>query len=263
MAQTLSGSISEMSLLEILKLINSGQMNGRLVVTNSVSHGEIYVESGQIIHCVSDASIGEVAFSNMLGWIEGKFSFENDIQAPETSIVNSTEQLLLEGTRMIKDWKEIKKVITSMDLIFSLSSGGSMGVVNLQPEEWQVLAHVNGNRTIMEIVDETGKDEFEIARILFRLHSAGLLQKTGKQAKAVHAVIDVSFFKKIEKELTNVIGPLAPVIIDEAIELLGETRSNFPQNKIAALVENVSQEIQDETRRLKFSQIMLASLNKY
>ena len=263
MAETLGGSIAEMSLLEILKLLVSGKMNGRLIVTNSIGKGEIYVKAGQLIHCVSGSSIGEIALTNMLGWIEGRFSFENDVVAPEESIKTATEQLLFDGARMIKDWQGIKKVISSMDLVFGLSAKGNTGAVNLQPDEWQILAQINGNRTITEIVEATGKDEFEVAKILFQLHSVGLLEKTEKSARPTYVTIDEKFFEKIEKEFTNVMGPMAPVIIDEAIDELGETRNAFPQDKIAALVEKISHEILEEEKKLQFSQIMLESLKNF
>ena len=262
MAETLVGSIAEMSLLKILKFLNSEKMNGRLMVTNNYERGEIYVKSGQIIHSVAGSNIGESALYNMLGWIEGHFSFENDVQAPEKSIETSTEQLLLEGARMTEDWQSIKKVVSSMNIVFALSASSSTGAVNLQPDEWQILAQVNGNRTVAEIVEATGKDEFEVAKILFQLHSSGLLEKKDKPAKAVSAIIDEAFFNKIEEELTKVIGPMAMLIIEEAIEELGETRSAFPDDKIAALVEKISNEIDEENKKLLFSQIMIESLKK-
>lgn len=260
MAKTLAGTIDQMSLLEILKLLNSGKMSGCLKVTNSNGKGELYVKDGQIIHCVTGASIGESALNNMLGWIEGQFSFETDVEAPEQSINTSTEQLLLDSARKIEDWQSIKKVISSMDIVFGLSASSSTGAVNLQPDEWQVLAQVNGNRTVSQIVELTGKDEFSIAKILFQLHSVGLLEKIDNPKKSTPTKIDESFFKQIEAELTKVIGPMASIIIDEAIEDLGETRSAFPQDKIAALVEKVSSEITDEEKKMNFSKIMIEQL---
>jgi hypothetical protein len=257
MAETLSGSISEMSLLEIFKLLNSNEMNGRLIVTNSIDRGEVYVKSGQIIHCVVGANTGETALTNLLGWIEGNFRFENGVEAPETSIDKSTDQILLDGTRMMQKWKEIKKIISSMEIIFALSQTNNIDNINLQPEEWQILAHVNGNRTIKDIIKESGRDEFEVVKILYQFHSTGLIVKTTKPSKPASATVDEQFFKKIEKEFANVIGPMAPFIIEEAIAYLDESQNSFPKDKIAALIEKVSVDIKDENKKLQFSQIML------
>ncbi len=53
---------------------------------------------------------------------------------------------------------------------------------------------------------------------------------------------------------------MAAIIIDEAIGDLGQTRSAFPNDKIADLVERVSGEIENEDDKAKFTQIMIDSL---
>ena len=263
MAETLAGTIDQMSLLEILKLLNSGKMSGRLKVSNSFGNGELYVKAGRIIHCVAGAFIGETAITNMLSWIEGKFSFETGIAAPEESIKCSTEQLLLDNARKIEDWQSIKKVVSSMEIVFTLSTKSTTGTLKLQPEEWQILTLVNGNRTVADIVKLTDKDEFTIARILFNLESIGLLEKTDKPKKAVSAIINDDFFREIETELAKVIGPWASITVDESIKALGENRNAFPLDKIAAIVKKVTNEIDEEDEKLKFSQIMIDALKKY
>lgn len=260
MAQTLAGTIDQMSLLEILKLLYSGKMNGCLKVKNSFGMGELFVKTGNIIHCVAGSAIGEAALSTMLGWIEGSFSFENDTEAPEESIRTNTEELLIESARKIEDWQSIKKIVPSMEAIFALSTDISTNAVNLKSEEWQVLAHINGSRTVGDIVEATGTDEFGVAKMIFHLTSIGLLNQIEKAQSASSAVVDSAFFQKIEKEFIDVIGPLAPVIIEEIIEELGETRDSYPVDKIANLIEKISTEIKDEDKQLRFSQIMLDSL---
>lgn len=262
MAETLAGTIDQMPLLEILKLLNSGKMSGRLKVTNSYGKGELYVNAGEITHCVTGSVIGESALSTMLCWIEGHFSFEAGIETPEVSIETPAERLLSESAQMIKNWQSIKAVVSSMDIVFALSSNSSSGAVNLQAEEWQILAQVNGTRSVGQIMEATGKDEFSIAKILFHLHSVGLLEKTDKTGIAASPAIDEAIFDKIENELTKAIGPMAEIIIDEAIEDLAETRNSFSNEKVAALVEKVSSEISDENKRLQFSQVMIELLKK-
>ena len=55
-------------------------------------------------------------------------------------------------------------------------------------------------------------------------------------------------------------GPLASVLIDESVDALGETRDAFPRDKMAELVEQISKDIKDETKRSGFQQIMLEML---
>jgi len=205
MAETLAGNISDMSLLEVLKLFNSGKMNGRLTVENNNEKGEIYVEDGKLNHCVTGSNTGTGALSVLLDWADGHFSFENNVKAPEETITTPTEQLLLDSARLVNEWKDIKKVIPSMDMVFMLSKESSVSAINLKPEEWQILAQINGSRSVDEIIAETGKDNLEVAKVIFQLHSVGLLKKTEKSTKAASVTIDESFFGKIEKELAKAV----------------------------------------------------------
>ena len=262
MAETLSGNISEMSLLQILKMLNSGKMNGCLAVTNSVADGEIFVKNGQIVHCTAGSSTGEIALLNMLGWIDGRFRFENNIETTQTSINKQTETLLQEGEKKIEDWKKIKGIVQSMNMVFELVPGSNPSGVNLKPLEWEIISQINGTRTVSDIVDLTDKDEFDVAKTIYNLALTGIIQVRSSNRGEVQKVPDY-FFKTMEQELVNAIGPVASIIIDETIEKMGESRFEFPTSKIAALVEKVSNEIKQEEKRLNFSQIMIRALNKY
>ncbi len=257
MTETLTGMIDQMSLIEILKLIHSGKMSGRLMMTNSYGKGELFVKEGEIIHCLAGSSLGETALSTMLGWIEGRFKFESGIDAPDISIKTPTERLLVDSTQKIQDWQNIKKVVTSIHNIFALAGGTAGGKVNLEAREWEILSQVNGSRTVGEIMEITGKDEYSVAKVLFQLHSAGLVKKLDKPLNPATATVEKKILETVEQKLTNIIGPMASIIIDEAVDELGVTLDAFPQNKIAAFIERISLDIKNEEQRLNFSQMML------
>jgi len=135
MIGTLSGNISEMSLSEILKLINAGKMNGRLAVTNGVEHGEAYINSGQIVHCSVGAIIGEEAFLSMLNWVEGHFNFESDIDAPEMTISKPIEQTSIEIART-NDEREIPdETVPMSETVYTPSSKEN---VNKPPKSFPI-----------------------------------------------------------------------------------------------------------------------------
>jgi len=257
MTETLTGMIDQMSLIEILKLLHSGRMSGRLMMTNSYAKGELFVKEGEIVHCLTGSSLGETALAAMLGWIEGRFKFESGIDAPDVSIQTATVQLLKDSAQKIQDWQNIKKVVTSIHDIFALASGSAGGNVNLVANEWEILSQVNGSRTVGEIMEVTGKDEYSVAKVLFQLYSTGLLQKLDKPLNRTVATVEKGILETIEKNFTNIMGPMASIIIDEALEELDVTMDDFPQNKIAAFIEKISLDIKNEAQRLEFSQKML------
>jgi predicted regulator of Ras-like GTPase activity (Roadblock/LC7/MglB family) len=72
--------------------------------------------------------------------------------------------------------------------------------------------------------------------------------------------VDGTFFAQIEHELTKVMGPVAPLIIDDEVAALGVAKDAFPRDRVAELVEKVSSEITDEAKRASFQQIMLEAI---
>jgi predicted regulator of Ras-like GTPase activity (Roadblock/LC7/MglB family) len=69
--------------------------------------------------------------------------------------------------------------------------------------------------------------------------------------------IDGGFFAQLSDEFAEVMGPLGPVIIDNEIAALGETRESFPRDRLPELVERLSPRIEDQDKRARFKEIML------
>jgi type II secretory pathway predicted ATPase ExeA len=62
----------------------------------------------------------------------------------------------------------------------------------------------------------------------------------------------------VKSSLTEAMGPMAEFVFEERIRLLGASADAFPQEKLSELIEDVSQEILDETMRVQFYQLMRA-----
>jgi hypothetical protein len=260
MPEVLSGNLAYLPLLEILKLLSSEGQTGRLSLSNGANKGEIFLREGNVVHAASGEHISEEAVYSLMGWLQGDFRFIPDVAAPEESLTTPMERVLLEGARRVQEWGEIKEVIPSTDVVFKLSPAGASGAVNLEADEWQVLARVNAARTVAQIAQDLGEDEFRVAKVLYRLVSAGLLEVGEKPEAPLRPTVDGGFFRRLNGELTEVMGPLGPVIIDDEIAALGETRESFPRDKVAQLVERVSAEIQDAEKRSRFQGIMLEAI---
>jgi hypothetical protein len=256
MAEALRGDLNQLSLPNIIQLLNSGGQTGKLDLTDGSNTGEIFLRQGNIVHAITGVQIGEDAFYTLMSWLHGDFNFVSDIEAPDQTISTGTELLLNEGKKRIEMWTQIKNVIPSMQAIFNLSQG-TTGAINLDPDEWKVLAQVNGVRSIADIAESLGWDEFETANVLAGLVKTGLLEIVEESKSPTVTAIDSGFFDRLNEEFIEVIGPMGPVIVDEKIATLSETRESFPRNKVADLVEQVSTEIEDEQQRMNFQQIML------
>ncbi len=260
MAEVLKGNLAQLSLLDILRMLSFGNRSGRLDIRQGGKSGEIYLERGSIVHAVTGTQIGEKGVYTLMGWLKGDFSFTPDIDVPERSIDTTTDQLMLEAARQAEQWKDIKDVLSSTDAVFNISPSGSSNTVSLKPLEWQVLAQVNGERSVVEIGEILDLHEFEVAKIVYSLTTAGLLHEITDARSKFRDIVAESFFVQLSEFFIEVIGPIGPIIIEDEIRLLGEDRAAFPQDKAAELVERISLELSDSAKRAQFQKQMVIVL---
>lgn len=123
--------------------------------------------------------IEEVIFE-LMNWHEGYFSFgdESMKDVPADILVRiPTEALLMEGARRIDEWSLIEKKIPHLGMVPVLASNqsGGEGDLDLLPSEWSVLVAVDGARDVRSLAVALGSSEFETAKTIFGLESAGVL----------------------------------------------------------------------------------------
>ena len=143
--------------------------------------GEILVDIGSIsgreLERQVRQQVEEVVFE-MMSWREGYFSFvEGPLPAVggDSTVRLPTEALLMEGARRIDEWSRIESKIPHLDVVPSLppADEANEGVLDLLPREWEVLAAIDGERSIRTIATQLGQSEFEVAKIMFGLSTAG------------------------------------------------------------------------------------------
>jgi tetratricopeptide (TPR) repeat protein len=88
-----------------------------------------------------------------------------------------TEALLMEGARRIDEWSRIEGRIPHLGVVPTLAppQEGTESDLDLLPPEWEMLAMVDGTRDIRGIASDLGRSDFEVAKTLFGLESAGVV----------------------------------------------------------------------------------------
>ena len=72
--------------------------------------------------------------------------------------------------------------------------------------------------------------------------------------------VSPEFFKQLTLELTQTIGPMAPLIVRDHVKSLGETMEQFPKARVKELLETVSSEILDDKVKTGFRE-RIAQIN--
>ena len=145
--------------------------------------GEILVSLGAITQREVERQvrfqIEEVVFE-VMSWNEGYFSFnEGPISEVPTEILVRipVEALLMEGARRIDEWSRIEGRIPHLGVVASLAPPppGGGGELDLLPPEWEVLALIDDRRDVRALASELGRSDFDVAKTLFGLESAGVI----------------------------------------------------------------------------------------
>lgn len=125
--------------------------------------------------------IEEVVFE-LTSWREGYFSFVEGPLADvptDATVRIPTEALLMEGARRIDEWSRIESKVPHLGVIPALAPApapeGAEGELDLLPPEWEVLALVDGRKDIRTLASELGRSDFDLAKTLFGLESAGIV----------------------------------------------------------------------------------------
>ena len=116
----------------------------------------------------------------LMGWEEGYFRFEerSDVFRSGLAIGVRVESLLMEGARRIDEWSRLEAKISSVEsvpVLAPLDDADSMPL-ELRPEEWEVLAEVDGERDVRQIAADLGRSTFDVGKILYGLAGTGVLR---------------------------------------------------------------------------------------
>ena len=144
--------------------------------------GDILVELGAITRRELDrqvrAQVEEVIFE-LMGWSEGYFSFSEaplDEVPTQATLRIPTGALLMEAARRIDEWSRIESKVPHLGVVPRLVvPDGDSGPMDLLPVEWELLAAVDGLRDVRKLAAITARSEFDVARSLFGLATAGIV----------------------------------------------------------------------------------------
>ena len=181
----LQGNLKDFEITDILQLIHMNKKDGSLEITVKDDVGKIFFESGIVVHAETKETTGENAVQKILMWTEGDFVFYADKKTERRTIELPIQHLMLEAARQIDEWKQIEKIIPSLDLIIKIVEEPELDTENIKltSEEWKMLTFVDNNLTIKELAQKVNQSEFETAKIFVGLISSGLVYTEEKEIK--------------------------------------------------------------------------------
>ena len=148
--------------------------------------GQILVDEGYVDAPVLEEFIREQisdALFDLMRWEEGTLRFDSDELRPDVDLglTVTIEAVLADSGHRLETWNKIKDKIPSMDTRFAMSAdpGQKPADIHLKPREWMLLCFLHGSRSVRELVDLTGYNDFETAKVIYGMYASGLIEKVG------------------------------------------------------------------------------------
>jgi tetratricopeptide (TPR) repeat protein len=142
--------------------------------------GAILIEMGSMdrseLHRQLRFQIEETIY-DLLSWDEGYFRFEESDETPDSAVRVQVDSLLMEGARRIDEWARLESRVPSPEAVPALAPAEpGRGVMDLRPEEWEILAEVDGERDLRNIASDMGRSVFDVAKIVYGLAAMNVLR---------------------------------------------------------------------------------------
>ncbi|CAN5775088.1 hypothetical protein BH23GEM3_BH23GEM3_04780 [soil metagenome] len=116
--------------------------------------------------------IEETVFE-LMRWKDGYFRFEETPPQLDgvVPVRIPTQSLLMEAARRLDEWATLSARIPHPNVVPRLEAPDSSAgtTLDLQPHEWEILAEIDGERTLKQIAAELGRSDFEVAKTVFGL----------------------------------------------------------------------------------------------
>lgn len=176
-----SGVISDKQLRQatgLMKIQKKDKANRRL---GQILVDEGYLDVGVLERILRD-QVAEALF-DLLRWEEGELRFESDetLASADLGLTVSVDAVLADAGKRLEMWNRIREKIPSGDTRFAMAAepGQKRTEIHLKPREWMILCFLHEGRTVDELVEQTGCNDFETAKTLYGMYAEGLIVKVG------------------------------------------------------------------------------------
>ena len=157
--------------------------------------GSLLVERGLVQHdAIRVFALEQVidAVFDVIRWRFGTYRFAGTKLADvaEVPLRIPVDQLLLEVSRREEEWTELSRIIPDLEAIPTFVAGRGSAAASLEPDEFAVLASIDGVRSVRELASDLGYGEFETARIVYGLALLDIVELTLPEDEVGRALED-------------------------------------------------------------------------
>jgi len=181
--RTMTGSIDEIPLPDLLQLLGSSKKSGQLVVRSDDDVGRIHLRKGVVVF----ASINEMmevpplkSIFRILTWSHGSFDLAALDDRPMPNEINaSVQELLMEGLRQIDELNAIRDRLPDLGAQLFVPRPLEPKLAVLTPLELEIFQIAYNHEQLATILNQSPSTDLETARAVLHLLEAGFLSLAG------------------------------------------------------------------------------------
>jgi hypothetical protein len=178
--RTMSGSIEEVPLPDLLQLFGTSKKSGVLVIRTDDDVGRIHLKKGNIafaiINDLDDVQPLKSLF-RMLTWQKGLFDLDPPEERELPNEMNaSVQEVLIEGMRQLDEFNRIRDDLPDLAARVTVVSPLNPPLRELKPEELDVLQLAHNYGVFETVLNKSLATDLETAEIVLKLIKASYLR---------------------------------------------------------------------------------------
>jgi DNA-binding response OmpR family regulator len=190
-----SGSLSEMSVVDLLQTIDVSRKSGVLtLVSEDGQAGMISFDSGAVINATVEDLVGEDAVYRHLLWRDGTFDLEfRRVSLSERTVHRTTQALLMEGMRRLDEWSRLSELLPAFDSVLEVDPAMLRERLREMPDDQNEMVRLlDGERSVEQVLREHGDDHVEALRKIVDLYFEGMVREVGRVQDSIPILTEVS-----------------------------------------------------------------------
>jgi pSer/pThr/pTyr-binding forkhead associated (FHA) protein len=180
-ARTMSGSIEEVPLPDLLQLFGTSKKNGVLVIrTESDDVGKIYMRKG-VIYYASINDLDDVppmkSIFRMLTWQKGLFDLDPpDEREFPNELTLSVQEVLMEGLRQIDEFNELRHELPDLNTRLVIPQPLVPSLKDLKPGELDILQLAHNYGHLETVLNKSNAMDLETTQHIIKLIKGSYLR---------------------------------------------------------------------------------------
>jgi DNA-binding response OmpR family regulator len=171
-----AGSIQDMTVVDLLQTFEISRKTGTITFKNGSRLGYVWFKDGKAVDAEVGTLRGEEAVYRLLVWNEADFEVDFASIDREDVIDMSTSALVMEGMRRADDWGRLVEQLPDLSARFEVDHEKLVDRLSEIPDELNgILRLLDGNRSLLDVVDESPFEDLSTLTTLSKLYFEGLL----------------------------------------------------------------------------------------